>query len=104
MLFRSYVTGFESWYFTNFSKRAAQFVEQANLESEAYKKSNLSWHTYFVARQTPCPIVLAENGYMSNKKEMDIIASEDYMRIKAQAIARGIVNYYLEESGLSAGE
>lgn len=96
-----YVTGFESWYFTNFSKRAAERIEQANLESGAYTRSNLSWHTYFVARQTPCPIVLAENGYMSNKKEMDRIADEEYMKIKAQAIARGIVNYYLEESGLS---
>lgn len=95
----SYTTGYESWYFTPFSHRAAKHVGQTNMECGAYNRANLAWHYYFMARQTACPIVLAENGYMSNKKEMDSIADAAAMRVKARAIVQGIVNYYLEDNG-----
>lgn len=93
------LTGIESWYFTNFSRDAAEHILNTNLESGAYHRGKLSWHYYFVARQTPCPIVLAENGYMSNTWEMDRIADAQIMQTKAKAITQGIVNYYLENSG-----
>lgn len=96
--------GFECWYFTSFSLNAAKCIDEANLESGVYTRSNLAWYYYYVSRQTVCPIVLAENGYMSNKKDMDRIANEEDMRTKAQAIARGIVNFYLQDNGLLASE
>ena len=71
------------------------------MECGVYGDANLAWHYYFVARQTVCPIVLAENGYMSNKKEMDAIADPELMKIKARAIVQGIVNYYLEDNGVA---
>ena len=43
--------------------------------------------------------MLAENGYMSNKKEMDLIADPVAMQKKAEAIVQGIVNFYLEDNG-----
>jgi N-acetylmuramoyl-L-alanine amidase len=94
-----YTTGYESWYFTAFSHNAAVHIGQTNLENGVYSRSNLSWHYYFMARQTACPIVLAENGYMSNKKEMDLIADPVAMQKKAEAIVQGIVNFYLEDNG-----
>ena len=93
------MTGFESWYFTPFSHRAAEHLHYCNLESGAYRGSNLAWHYYFMARQTACPIVLAENGYMSNKWEMDQIASQEIMEKKAAALTQAVVNYFLENSG-----
>lgn len=97
----SLANGYESWYFTAFSNSAARHVGQTNMECGAYNRANLAWHYYFMARQTACPIVLAENGYMSNKKEMDNIADAAVMQTKAQAIVQGIVNYYLEDGGMT---
>ncbi len=93
------MSGFESWYFTPFSLDAARHIQEACNNPDVYLRSNLAWHYYYVARQTACPIVLAENGYMSNKKEMDRIADPEVILQKARDLAQGIANYYLEESG-----
>ncbi len=93
------LTGYESWYFTSHSRNAAEHVLNTNLESEVYRRGKMSWNTYFLARQTVCPVVLAENGYMSNSWEMNRIADNEIMARKAKALVQGIVNYYLELSG-----
>jgi len=93
------LTGFESWYFTSHSRDAAEHILNTNLENEVYQRGKMSWHTYFVARQTVCPVVLSENGYMSNTWEMNRIADPQIMEEKAKAIVQGIVNYYLQNSG-----
>ena len=51
-------------------------------------------------RQTVCPVILSENGYMSNTKDMDNMLPKDIMERKAQALAQGVVNYFLEINGL----
>ena len=95
----TYLTGYESWYFTSHSRDAAEHSLKANMEGDIYRRGKLAWNTYFLARQTVCPIVLAENGFMTNQWELDRIADNDIMQEKAQTLTRGIVNYYLELSG-----
>jgi len=95
------LTGYESWYFTGHSRDAAEHMLKVNLEGDIYRQGNLSWHQYFVARQTVCPVVLAENGYMSNKWELDRIADPAIMQEKARALTQGVVNYFLENSGVT---
>ena len=91
----SATNGFEAWYFTPFSLDATTAIRDATARTDIYRNSNLSWHYYYVARQTVCPIVLAENGFMSNKKELDKIADPQVILEKAQALTQGIVDYYL---------
>ena len=91
--------GFESWYFTNLSRDAAYHIYEATKDTDVYKTNKAAWYTYYVARQTVCPVVLAENGYMSYKYDMDRIAKDEYMQKKADALVQGICNYYLELSG-----
>lgn len=94
-----HLTGYESWYFTSHSRNAAEHSLEANLENDAYRRGKMAWNTYFLARQTVCPVVLSENGYMTNSWEMNRIADNEIMQQKAEALTRGIVNYYLELSG-----
>ena len=91
--------GMGSWYYTSHSRDAAEHILNTTMETDAYRNGSLEWYKYFLCRQTNCPIVLTENGYMSNKWEMDRIGSEEYMQKKAEAIVQGIVNFYLENSG-----
>ena len=93
------LTGYESWYFTSHSRDAAEHQLGTNLSNDVYRRGKMSWNQYFLARQTVCPVVLAENGYMSNQWELDRIADEEIMQQKAEALVQGIVNYYLEISG-----
>lgn len=95
----THLTGYESWYFTSHSRNAAEHSLEANLENDAYRRGKMAWNTYFLARQTVCPVVLSENGYMTNSWEMNRIADNEIMAQKAQALTQGIVNYYLELSG-----
>lgn len=92
-------SGFDTWYFTPFSLDATEHIRAAMEDTGIYRNSQLSWHYYYVARQTVCPIVLAENGYMSNPKELDRIADPEILAQKAAALTQGIVNYYLQLSG-----
>lgn len=93
------LTGYESWYFNGHSMDAATHVFNTNMESGVYRRGKITWNTYFLSRQTVCPIVLSENGYMSNTWELDRIGDSKIMEQKAKALVQGIVNYYLELSG-----
>ena len=95
--------GFGSYYFDAFSKKAAEYVYSAtkSLCGDIYTKNhdryepfNLQWHYYFMARVTNCPVVLTENGYMSNNHDYENIISEESNLKKAKAITLGIVNYF----------
>lgn len=91
--------GFDGWYFTPYSRTAAEHICQASAQSQVYRYTTMAWHYYFVARQTACPIVLAENGYMSNTGDLAKIADPAALDAKADALVQGIVNYYLAQSG-----
>ena len=90
--------GFSSWYFTPFSRDAAEYVRNSCVDTGIYTNSTLSWYYYYVSRQTVCPIVLTENGYLSNKKDADKIGDPEYTLRKAKDITQGIVDYYLSQN------
>lgn len=47
-----------------------------------------------MARETTCPIVLTENGFISNGYDYANIVSEAANIKKAEAITRGIAEYF----------
>lgn len=87
-------SGFDSCYFTPFSMKSAQFIYQNTAFSNIYQKNYLKWHYYFFARNTLCPIVLTENGYISNEFDYQNIINDDINNLKADAITRGIAEYF----------
>ncbi len=91
--------GFGSFYSTLFSKNAAEYIYMRTFNTGVYKKiEKLSWHYFFLARTTNCPIVLTENGYISNKSDFSTIISEKSNQKKAEAIVQGIADYFMSLS------
>lgn len=90
----SKLSGFGAYYYTPFSKNASEYIYFSNLNTGIYTKSTLLWHYYFMARVTNCPVVLTENGYMSNQYDYTRIISDEFNIAKAQAITKGIVSYF----------
>ncbi len=82
-------------YYTAFSKLAAEQIYKETQSAGIYRKTLLELNKYYVARETVCPVVLLENGFMSNEKDLAGIMDENVQVQKAQAVARGIARYFL---------
>lgn len=88
-------SGFDSFYYSPFSHVLTHKVNDATKAAGIYPSANVGWHIYYMGRQTYCPVVLTENGFMSNPTDMNAIADQTTNVKKAQAIARGVADYYL---------
>ena len=93
--------GFGSFHSTLFSADAARYIYDATMAADIYStdpagnRNRLDWHYYFVARMSDCPVVLTENGYMSNAVDFAGIVDYETNVKKAQAIAKGTADYFL---------
>ncbi len=96
--------GYEAGFFTIFSQRAAEHTHFTTRDCGVYDHSKIMWFYYYVSRQTVCPVVLTENGYMSNVNDLEHSLRTEDIHTKAQALTQGIANYYLELSGLYTPE
>ena len=92
--------GYETGTFTIFSQPAGDFITDAITEAGIYRRVSAIWYYYNVCRQTVCPIVLSENGHMTNITDLTGMLDEATILKKAQALTQGIANYYLDMNGL----
>ncbi len=96
----SSLNGFGAYYYQPYSKAAAQIMQNHNSNltvngSKVYKNTSLKWHYYFMGRCSVCPVVLTENGYMTNKYDFNNVINMDVNNAKAKAITAGIAEYFL---------
>ena len=90
------VSGFDSFYYTPWSYVAAKNIATYTKETGVYTKSRYQWSVnYFMMRQTVCPVVLTENGYMSNSADLTAMIEPVKLESKATAIAHGVADYFL---------
>ena len=89
------INGFGAYYYSPFSKLAAEQVYLNTKETDVYKSSLLTWHNYYVARMSTCPVVLTENGYMTNLYDLNNTLNSEVIQKKAVAMAQGIADYFL---------
>lgn len=87
--------GAQILYFTPFSAPAAQHIYEQTKATGIYPKTLLDWNLYYVARQAVCPVVLTENGFMTNAQDLADMVDDAKVQQKAEAIARGVANYFL---------
>lgn len=93
------ISGFGGYYYDAFSKLLAEKIYLRTRESGVYQSTMLGWHNYYVSRQTVCPVVLTENGYMSNLYDLNCALDTAIIAQKARAITQGIVDYLLAIQG-----
>ena len=87
--------GAQILYFTPFSQPAAQCIYEQVNSSGVYTKTLLDWNLYYVARQAVCPVVLTENGFMTNAQDLADMIDDAVVQRKAESIAQGVANYFL---------
>lgn len=89
-------SGCEVCYSTPFSQLPAKLIYQQTQATGIYNNYSLDWHVYYVARETTCPVVLTENGFITSTKDFANMQDDAVLTQKAQAMARGIAEYFLE--------
>lgn len=89
------LNGFGAYYFTPYSKKATELVLNHSFNTGIYENKTFKLHKYFTLRSSVCPVVLTENGYMSNSFDFANIINEEVNVKKAQTITRGIVEYFV---------
>ena len=87
-------SGFSAHFFHPYSKMPADKVFAFSANTGLYKENEINWHRYFMARTYYCPVVLTENGYMSNAYDYSIITNTNQNITKAKALTKGIVSYF----------
>lgn len=86
--------GFSTYYSTPFSMKATEFVLNRTSATGIYSNYKIGWHYFYLARSTVCPVVLTENGYMSNANDLAKIKNDSINADKARTIAQGVVDYF----------
>ncbi len=80
--------------FNAFSHNATQTIFSSTKDANIYKDTYKKWHYFYLARTTTCPVVLIENGYISNPTDFKGITDDAVNLQKAKAMARGIADYF----------
>lgn len=88
------VHGHTTYYYSEMDKKLAdrvhvQIVDRVNLRDRGVRQGN-----YFVLRENPQPSILLELGYLSNAFEEGVIKSRPYQESVAEAIFKGLHEYY----------
>lgn len=87
--------GFGSYYFNPYTQLPAQIIKDSMEASKAHYKTSLKSHVFFLSRISNCPVVLTENGFMSNSADFNLMMDDNWNSKCADAIVKGIVKYFL---------
>lgn len=87
--------GFGAYYFNAFTKNAAEKIQKRIENAGVYSKTSVKWHYFYLSRISDCPVVLTENGFMSNATDFNNMLSNSWNEACADAIVKGVVDYFL---------
>ena len=94
----SNVSGFNTYYYYPYSKAANDAVYKHTVAAGLYdysKNSGVGWHYFFLGRVTNCPVILSENGFITNSNEFSKMKKEAFNQQCAVATVNGIAEYFL---------
>lgn len=92
---RASANGGSFFSFNAFSDKAVKCVYDSTATGGFYKEMKKGWHYFYLARVTSCPVVLTENGFISNPDDFAGIISDGTNDQKAEKIAQGVLNYFV---------
>lgn len=87
--------GFGAYYFNPYTKAAADKIKTATANAGTYTSTKTAWHVFYMSRISSCPVVLTENGFMSNSADFANMKDDGWNEKCADAIVKGTVNYFL---------
>ena len=86
-------TGSETYYFYQQSKELAKDVVESLAKETGLKNNGAKAQSFAVVRNTNCPAILVEVGYIINPEDNAKLIDKDYQNKIAEAILHGLENY-----------
>ncbi|WP_404404768.1 N-acetylmuramoyl-L-alanine amidase [Jeotgalibacillus malaysiensis] len=74
-------------------KKLAQMIHQHLIKSAKRPDRGIKTADFHVLRETKMPAVLVECGFMTNRQEKQLLASDSYRKTCGEAIAAGVLAY-----------
>ena len=87
------VSGLETFYHSGQSHALAAFVHQGMMSKVRVVNRGVKFARYYVIRNTSCPSILVEGGFVSNAAERGRMKSAWFRQALAEGIANGIVRF-----------
>lgn len=86
-----------AFYYNEYSQALAKsIINKMDDVYQAHKETTYrgaKWNPYFVTRNSTCPAVLIECGFMTNAAEEKLLVSDSFQNEIAAAMANGITDY-----------
>lgn len=94
----SSINGVDIYYQENKNDGSESYAASmlSNIASKGITTRYIHPADFSVLRNSKCPAILIETGYITNAKERERLASEAYQQQMAEAIAGGIINILLK--------
>lgn len=86
-------TGSETYYFYQQSKELAKDVVESLAKETGFKNNGAKAQSFAVVRNTNCPAILVEVGYIINPEDNAKLIDKNYQNKIAEAILHGLENY-----------
>ncbi len=91
---RSGAHGITTYYTRNDSRELARHLHRRMAQKlNPQQDRGVARARFYVIRNTLCPAVLLEGGFLTNPWESKRIATPEYQQAMAEAVAQGIVDY-----------
>ncbi|WP_110928484.1 N-acetylmuramoyl-L-alanine amidase [Bacillus massiliglaciei] len=89
--------GVETYVYTSQPKKAAEFarlLQNKMITATGLKDRGIKTGNFYVLKQTKCPAVLLECGFMTNRTEADLLKSDSYRQLCGKAIADAVTEFF----------
>jgi len=90
----SSITGTTSYFYSGEGYYLADALQRGIVEELGSRNLGVRWGNYYVLRNTKMPAALVELGFLSNKKEANLLSTRPYQTKAARGIYRGLVYYF----------
>jgi N-acetylmuramoyl-L-alanine amidase len=87
------MSGLQTYYYSSSGYKLAGVTHKRMLKDIKMDDGKIRKANFYVCKHTRAPSVLIEMGFMTNKKELKKLASDDYQDELAKSITRGIIEY-----------
>jgi N-acetylmuramoyl-L-alanine amidase len=90
---KQHVSGLETFYHSGQSQALASYVHAGMMSKVRVVNRGVKFARYYVIRNTTCPSILVEGGFVSNAAERARMKSGWFRQALAEGIANGIVRF-----------
>lgn len=94
------VHGAQVFYYTNSieGKRLASLLQESirNEVDRENKRQIKPDNSYYILLHSPCPTVIVECGFLSNRKEASNLVEKEYQKKLVNGICKGILEYFAD--------